>query len=488
MRRAQWSWIIGATLGITGCVGGADPGEVGAAGEPLSEHALNLLRCDASPVLATLRTRAERDQFRRGCRLFFEETFEGNGRTCGSCHLQELGNRDESDNHFDFTPEHAQRIFAEHPEHALFRAIDSDDGAGEDYTTLLSHGLVRIPFVLPPNVTVDELDSPLVDVDPDTGRVTVHVLRSTPSVENMLLEDELMWDGRFGSDLELQASEAVLTHFEPGRLPTAAEAADVAFFQEQLFSNRTLRRWTDGGAAPELPEVPAWRRGAEWDSARRGRSFFVTMPITPDAPVRGGHCATCHSGPMLDTTNQFNPLQPPGVHFTNNLVSETNAPNPTLPPGARVGIELPELTYRFTLQYDLIAPPGAPLPVPPGTVLFPAGTVFTLRSSDPGNLLTTGDPCEIPLFCILPSDPSVGRFGTTAVFRISSLWGAADSAPYFHDNSAESIEDALEVYRTLFLFTALGTGNPAWMLTPQEEADIAAYVRFAFRRDRALLP
>lgn len=469
-------------------MGGPDPGDVAGASAPLSERAQNRLRCDANPILATLSSPEERAQFRRGCRLFFEETFGGNDRTCGTCHLQELGNHDVSDNHFDFTPEHAQELFADDPEHALFRAIDSDDGAGADYTTLLAHGLVRIPFVLPPNVTVDEVDSPLVDVDPITGQTTVHVLRSTPTIENMLLEDELMWDGRFGSDLELQAREAVITHFEPARLPTEDESADIAFFQEQQFSNFRIRRWTNGGPPPTVPDVPAWRTGPQWDSIRRGRNFFVTMPITPDAPVRGGHCATCHSGPMLDTTNEFNPLQPPGLHFTNNLVSETNSPNPTLPPGSRVGIGLPELTYHFTLQYDLVAPPGAPLPVPPGTVIFPAGTVFTLRTSDPGLLLTTGDPCMNPFFCILPSDPSVGRFGTTTFFRISSLWGAADSAPYFHDNSATTIEEALEVYRTLFQFTAFGTGNPAWILSPQEEEDIANYVRFAFRRDPVLLP
>ena len=191
---------------------------------------------------------------------------------------------------------------------------------------------------------------------------------------------------------------------------------------------------------------------------------------------------------MLDTTNEFNPVQPPGGHFTNNLVSETNVPNPTLPPGARVGIGLPELTYHFTLQYDLVAPPGAPLPVPPGTVLFPAGTVFTLRSPDPGLLLTTGDPCANPLFCLLSTNPQAGIFTTTSMFRISSLWGAADSAPYFHDNSAETLEDVVAIYRTLFQFTALGTGNPAWMLSPQEEQDIVAYVRYAFRRAPPLLP
>ncbi len=486
MARVLLLATVGA-LALLGCAGAEDEG-VAAASAPLTEHAQAILRCEANPILATLSSRSERDKFRRGCELFFEETFGGNGRTCSSCHLQELGNHDASDNHFDFTPAMAQRVFADDPGNPLFRAIDSDDPAGADYTTLLTHGLVRLPFVLPPNITVDEVDSPLVHVDPESGQTTVTVLRSTPTVENMLFEEMIMWDGRFGGDLQLQAREAVLTHYQPGRLPTDEETDAIAFFQEQQFSNHAIREWSNGGPPPSLPEVPEWRTGPEWDSIRRGRNFFVTMPVVPGAPVRGGHCATCHSGPMRDTTNEFNPVQPPGQTFTNNFVSETNTPTPRFPPGSRVGIGLPEHTYHITLQYDFVVPPGAPLPVPPGTVLFPAGTVFTLRSSDPGRILTTGDPCELPLACIISSDPASGRFGTSSFFRTSSLWGVADSAPYFHDNSAESLEDVLEVYRTLFLVTALGTGNPAWILSPEEEQDIIHYVRFAFRRDPVLIP
>lgn len=456
--------------------------------EALTAEEENLLRCDMNPILLTLDP-AERAQFRRGCHLFFEETFEGNGRTCGSCHLQTLANGDASDNHFDFGPAHAQALFDADPTHPLFRAIDSDDGAGLDYSTLLDHGLVRIPFVLPPNVTVEEVDSPLVDVDPVTGRTTVHVLRSTPSVENMFFEDELMWDGRFGTDLEVQAVEAVLTHFESGRLPTDEETSDIAFFQEQQFTNARVRQWASGGPAPTLPEVPDRLEGDYWDSVRRGRNFFVDMPVSPDNPIRGGHCATCHSGPMLDSTNVFNPFLPPGLRITNNAVSETNMPgNPAFPPGHRVGLQLPELTYHIVLTHDVLVPPGAPVPLPPGSVLFPAGTPFTVRSSDLGRVLTTGEPCEQVVFCLIGSDPSVGRFTTTSLFRISSLWGAADSAPYFHDNSAADLDALMEHYKTLLDSTGFALNNPAWFLSDQDRADIINYMMYGFRKHPALLP
>lgn len=310
---------------------------------------------------------------------------------------------------------------------------------------------------LPPNVTVEETDSPLVHVDPETGRTTVTLLRSTPSVENMVLEDRLMWDGRMADDRPAQAIDAVNTHYEASRLPTAQEAADLAFFQEQLFTNHFLRSYAKGGPAPELPQVP---RGSQWDSARRGREFFVSHPVLPDAPVRGGHCATCHAGPMLDTTNEFNPVQPAGETFSNNFVSETNTANPAFPPGTRVGIQLPELTYHITAQEDVVMPDGIPFfGIPAGTPLFPAGTVFTLRSSDPGSVIVSGDPRESVAACLINSNPATGTFSTTSIFRTTSLWGSADTAPYFHDNSASTLEDVIETYQTLFLVAAVGTGN-----------------------------
>lgn len=414
---------------------------------------------EASSAVATLAgplSGADLARFLRGRRLFFEETFGGNGRTCETCHL-----RNAAGDNFDFTPADAQAIFAANPADPLFRAIDADDGVG-DYTTLLTHGLVRIPFVLPDNVTVDELDSPLVDVDAATGRITVSVLRSTPSIENIALEESLMWDGRFGADLERQAREAVATHNQPARLPTAAEAGDLAFFQRRFFTNAALRVYANGYPPPELPAVP---QGTQWASARRGRGFFVSQ-----GPIDAGHrglCATCHSGAMLDTTDAFNPVQPAGERISNNFVSETNT---------TIGVGLPELTYRITLQHDLVMPPGTALPIPPGIVLAPAGTVVTLRSSDPGRILSTGDPCELPLSCVI--NPG----STTSFFRTSSLWGVADTAPYFHDNSAATLEQVMDVYQFLFAVTAAGLGNPAFVITDQDRADILAYMRFAFRR------
>ena len=407
--------------------------------------------------------------------LFDSPEFGTNGVSCGSCHRH-----DTADDNFDLTPEAVEALFASNPNDPLFNPLNSLDANGTDYSALREHATVPIPVVLPDNVTVDELDSPMVRVDPLTGQVTVFVHRSTQSIEDIaLVEHELMWDGRFSS-LEEQAPEAQLAHFAPDVLMSTEEAHALSCFQRQHFSGIRRRLYALGGSEPGRPQIPSWASGPDWDLRRQGRPFFMDMPVVPGGP-RGGHCATCHSGPMLNETNAFNPVQGPGERFTNNFVAEVN--DGPLVPGAHSGNGFAELTYHVTLEHDLFMPPGIPFPIPPGTPLFPAGTVFTFRSPDPGRVLVTGNPCEVALGCVINSPPGSGITSTVSITRISSLWGSADSGPYFRDHSADTYAEVVHHYNSnLFFVTALGTGNPAWIMTPEEEAAAVAYAEWAFRR------
>lgn len=483
--------------------------DLGVASESLSQEQRNELTCIAMSLATPGLSAAERQQFRRGCSLYHNETFGGNDRTCSTCHLNLVGNGNPDDNNFDLSIEDVEVAFATDPTGPLFRSIDADDGA-HDFTRLRTQANVRIPIELHPNVTVvaedvwgDDGTGTLVS---DDGR-TVILPRSTPTSENVSFfeqEGGLMWDGRF-DHLASQATEAVRAHFEPhlpgARLPTAQEEADIAMFQRNVFSNEFLRSYANGGPPPELPTVPAWRTGAYWNSVRRGRNFFVDMPISSDNPVRGGHCAGCHSGPMLNQTNEFNPTQPPGEFISNNFVSELNRGLLGFP-ARPVELRLPEHTFEIVLDHWVVMPDvpiaASPLFPPPGTPLFPPGMVFTLTSPDPGRILTTGDPCELPSSCLINCPPPIpgqppSVCSTTSFFRTSTLWGAADSGPYFHDNSALTIRDAMERYVALFTITAVGMngigldGDP-FMITPDEVDDIVNYFDFAFRHRPVLVP
>ena len=78
--------------------------------------------------------------------------------------------------------------------------------------------------------------------------------------------------------------------------------------------------------------------------------------------------------------------------------------------------------------------------------------------------------------------PDIGRSAITGVtdledhlgtdfesFKIPQLRGVADTAPYFHDNSAKTLEDVMKHYAKFFF--------PFIDLTPQDQADMVAYMK-----------
>ena len=58
-------------------------------------------------------------------------------------------------------------------------------------------------------------------------------------------------------------------------------------------------------------------------------------------------------------------------------------------------------------------------------------------------------------------------------YKIPSLWGVRKTAPYFHDNSAKTLEELAAFYANMF------ANNPDFpvQLTAQDEADMVAYLK-----------
>jgi cytochrome c peroxidase len=180
--------------------------------------------------------------------LFFNETFGGNGRTCGTCHP---------------TPTMAlsPAAIAKLPPGDPFFAgtLDFDpDAAGA--------GLIRYP-----------LGASLLDPD-------VIVFRGIPSIRNLKDTPPFTVDGR-ATTLREQATEAVLLHLldgavdRPGeRLPTESEMDAIAAFQESVRKSATLE------AGP----------GASGAQIAAGRRLFFGRAA----------CAECHQPPRF-TDNEF---------------------------------------------------------------------------------------------------------------------------------------------------------------------------------------
>jgi cytochrome c peroxidase len=343
-----------------------------------------------------------------GKRLFEQETFGGNGRTCRTCHSVATGT---------VSPDDAAARFAANPNDPLFRADGSDDGAGNGVTRMVLDATVLMRIPLPSNVTLLN--------DPAARSVTLR--RGIPTTLNTpALDPVLMLDGR-RPNLTAQARAAISDHAQPTRLPSANELQKIADFERtsSFFSSNILLNFARSGTPPVLPQSTN-------DSASRGRRFFEDVPLDPINDPKHGLCAVCHSGPMLNETNQF--IQAPpfarGGRFQSIMVSEFNsAANPT-----------------HTFQFQNLD-----------------GSLTAIMSPDPGRALVTGRT----------------DFESLNAFKISPLWGVARTAPYFHDNSAKTLEDVMRHYQAYF---ASPTGPSAFgpdpiILTQQDMSDIIAFMR-----------
>ena len=332
--------------------------------------------------------------------LFTKETFGGNGRVCSTCHeLGQFGT---------IAPQFVQQSFAKDPSGPLFRPIDSDDGLGTSYKRLMEHATIRIPIELPTRTAsgrgIRRCDDP--------ANTSLVVNRGNPSVFNMALEQHIMLDGREGASLETQAANAVKTHNQPARALTTEEVAAIAAFQRSLFSHKAIKAFLRKGTALTLPD-------GNTASEKRGRAFFE--------PKR--QCGVCHSGPMLNRTSAKHEFVVGAGFESSGVGIEPDNPNPK---------------YRWC-YVDLET--NAIVPGPTGS-----REPFKHPVSDPGHAVVAGvsefraTPTGEIQF--LPNETVAALAGP--VFKIPTLWGTPDTAPYFHDNSAKDLEAVLVQYNFLF--------------------------------------
>lgn len=252
-----------------------------------------------------------------GKKLFEEETFGGNGRTCRTCHSSDTGT---------VSPQDAQARFQKNPTDPLFLHDGSNDGNGNGVSRMLADATILINIPLGPVV---------IDGNPNIHFATFK--RGIPTTLNTpALEDIFMLDGR-QPNLPSQAAGAIDAHAQPLVAPTGAQLQAIADFQltNPFFSSPATKHFAAGGPPPGLPE-------GKTASEQRGRFFFDDVVDFADA--KHGFCGACHSGPMLNQTGRF--LQaiggpPVGTRFQSVLVSEFNdAGNAThtftFPDGAQI--------------------------------------------------------------------------------------------------------------------------------------------------------
>jgi len=412
--------------------------------------------CLVAIVLATAITRAQGngatrincgegpcDSVARGRAAFNDRNLNdlgGNGRACSDCHMP-------SDS-FQLSPMDARIRFDalsaklknnKNADDPLFRAVDADDfrvngDQANDFSNLVNNGLVRVTMPLPANVKL---------IDPATGQPSdetfVDLFRAVMPVLNVAItgSDAVLpiWapaaqqrvailgqdpngpnrqggyqhDARFGT-LQEQARGAFFAHAQVTAEPSARLLDDLAAFQETLFSS---------------PEVELVANAIRYGAVAPDPDPELNQLEADGKVVFNRACAQCHGGTLHPSTSTPDAaLVRPIVRYHNIVAA---CPRPTLDGFAACPARLDRnaRTYRITLGN---------------------GTTQTVTTSDPGRLLLTGQPADL------------------GVMDVTQLRGIAKTAPYFHNNSAATLEDVLDHYDAFFRRVA--RLNPAPNLPP----------------------
>lgn len=395
------------------------------------------------------------DAVLRGLLTFFDRRLsglDGNGRSCADCHMV-------TDN-FQLSPAAAnarflflqwQRRWNPRADDPLFRPIDADDfrangESASDFSNLRDNGLVRITFPLPSNIRL---------VDPATNAPSsetfADVWRMVPTVNDVALtgpDGADPWprgpnntggyqlDARV-ANLQEQALGALLNHAKIQYLPPTRLLDDLASFQRVLFTNQRVRALAEAVAAgtTPLPDADPPLNLLE----RQGKAVFE----------RG--CAQCHGGPGQSTT------QAPVVRF-HDISTQCPRPVDTVTPARFAFKPCPARLARNARTYE---------------ITLTTGGVQRRTSSDPGRALLTG----------FVGGPAAADDWNK--LDLPGLRGIGKTAPYFHNNSADTLEEVVDHYTEFFKRVRINA--PPGVVPPILSTDGVNFDRPPLPEERAAL-
>ena len=299
-----------------------------------------------------------------GEQLFNSETFDGNGRTCTTCH--------DAAESFGISPQGIASLFSVDPLDPLFVAENDPALSTLENTCLMRQGNDRALF--------------LENVD---GFASVPVFRASPHLLNIGLTAPYGQSGGvanlrdFPDGAIMQHATKTMARIQASdfRLPTSQEADALEAFMNSITFP------TDGNLSLDRMIAYAISEGADEDAIERGRELFFGDLA---------QCSVCHSGPAL-------------AHADGSLGLGT------------------------------------------GNLAFNTGVVNLGVNSNDGCFGGPGDP-TIPL----PSE-----MGGNREFSTPPLLGVANTAPFFHDHSAETLFDAVSFYASVTFIV-----SPAAALLP----------------------
>ncbi len=418
------------------------------AGSP-GPHQYSVYICGGEPCDAVIRgSFAFSDRHLHG--------LKGNGRACADCHMPQ--------DQFQLSPASVEarfrnlewrRLWNPRADDPLFRPIDADDFRtngvqANDFSNLRQNGLIRVVMPLPANVKL---------IDPLTGQpsaeTSVDVWRAVPTVNDVKLtgpNNTISWprgpnpgggfqlDARLGT-LQEQALGALRNHAEIQNAPSQRLLDDLASFQRLLFSSPQVRHLSAaiGAGVTPLPDPDPRLNAVE----TQGKAVFQRS------------CAQCHGGPDQSTAIRT-PL--PVVRY-HDIVSACPRPVDSMIPARYTFTPCPQRLQRNARTYQ---------------ITLADGSTIRRTSSDPGRALLTG--------VVIPATPPIDDWGK---FDIPGLRGIRKTAPYFHNNSADTLEAVVDHY--VEFFKRVQAVAPPGTVPPISTTDGVNFDRALKPEDRAPL-
>ena len=235
------------------------------------------------------------------------------------------------------------------------------------------------------------LKCPNIWLEDDPSATSVVLNRGIPELLNTPTLDPKLMADGRAASLERQAFDAIYDHALPTTEPDMEDLQRIADY-ERTDEFFSSNALRDFAHGGSAPELPPGNTAEEI----RGRFHYLP----------NGLCGRCHSGPMLNTTTATSVLGA-GQRF-NNIRTAELVPGQIINPFLRWHVIQADGTHRVFQSFY-----------------------------DPGRMLIT---CK--------------REDLTK-FKIRSLWNVKNTAPYFHDNSAKTLEDVIAHYKQLFILRAL---------------------------------
>lgn len=406
-----------------------------------------------------------------------------NGRHCGTCHAD--------DNQWGTTPAFIQRRFDEGlafvgqcPQfptneaaasndelEPIFRTLDGANSPLADvstpearrraYSMLLGRAVIRIGLPVPADAEFD-----LVAVDDPYGFASANELslfRRTPQMANLRFNTTVMWDGRetvpcetLTTSLRQQATNATTGHAQgsspPERFIARVVSGELGTYVAQAIDARAGQLNKDGahGGPTYLAQLPFyWGINAFGTKDPRGRPYsrevfdlYEAWRHLPADSTTNRARAQIAAGERIFNTRRFVVRGVSGFNdeLGRPVVAATcgachNTPNVgTSSEGRLMDIGVSDAKQRT---------PDLPL--------------YTFRRRGSGELVRTSDPGQALV---------TKKWAHMNRFKVPNLRALSGRAPYMHNGSASTLEDAVDYHDRRF----------GIHLTPREKAALVAFL------------